>query len=347
MKQIKSLYSLFILILLLNYSCKHDKRNNNLCPDLLSEVTDTLRYSNFVDSISYIHLETSDECLIGKITDVIFTDENIFVLDEYKQIIWIFNKRGEYLTQIARKGNGPEEYTKISQIEYDKAANQILALDMWNKAILYYDLNGNFIKKIELEIYVSDFKIVPQGGYIISNAERAKPDAGIYLTNTRGEVIRKLVMKLPEHMHPYNAYKELYDYNDTIAFIAPNFENGIYHYTYDSLELKYPFKFSPEVKNVYKENTYKKKKDDFTRTMYMEGKKWILIIFWSEKYDLRNFLYCKETNQYWIGKFLLNDIDGFQSRDNTSISANNQFVFWCENRDSPEDNPILQILHLK
>ena len=332
---------------LLNNSCRQETRKDNLCPDLLSEVTDTLRYSSFVDSISYIRLETSDECLIGKIADVTFSDENIFVLDEYKQVIWIFNKKGKYLTQIAKKGNGPGEYTKISQIEYDKVTKQILALDLWTKTILYYDLNGNFIRKVQLEIYVSDFKIVPQGGYIISNAERAKSDAGIYLANAQGKVIRKLVMKSPKHMHPYNAYKELYDYNDTIAFIAPNFENGIYHYTYDSLELKYPFKFYPKIKNVYKENTYKKNGDDFTRTMYMEGKKWILIVFWSEKYDLRNFLYCKETNQYWIENFLLNDIDGFQSRDNTSISTNNQFVFWCENRDCPEDNPILQILHLK
>lgn len=49
--------------------------------DLTALTNDTIYYSSFVDSLSYITLETKDECLIGEITDAILTDEYIFILD--------------------------------------------------------------------------------------------------------------------------------------------------------------------------------------------------------------------------------------------------------------------------
>ena len=71
--------------------------------DLLSNVQDTLNYSSFVDSISYISLETTDQCLVGSIKDVIISDKYILVLDKILPVVWIFDKEGHYLTKIDRK----------------------------------------------------------------------------------------------------------------------------------------------------------------------------------------------------------------------------------------------------
>ena len=62
-------------------------------------------------------------------------------------------------------------------------------------------------------------------------------------------------------------------------------------------------------------------------------------------FDLRYFLYSKAADEYLIGKYLKNDLDGVQCSGKTSMTKENTFLFWC----APEEdrNPILQILYLK
>ena len=342
-------YKIILPILLFTFiytSCKQTDIKGEFCPDLLVESVDTLYYSTFVDSIKYIHLETSEECLIGEISDAILTSNNIFIFDKYKQVIWIFDINGNYLNCISKRGNGPGEYSNICQIDYDKEKHIIATLDMWTKSILYYSLDGDFIKKIELERHATNFKIIPEEGYIISIAGEAKEDAGIYLTDIKGKIVNKLAIKKANHMLSYTGVNDLASFNDTIAFILPNFENKIYHLYQHKIELKYPFIFYPLLKNDYKKNISQEHLEDFIRTKYIEGEKWLLMTYWSSTNNIRNFLYSKEKNQYWISKYLVNDIDGIKRKEKLSTSENNQFIFICENID-PEENNILQILYLK
>ena len=342
-------YKVVLLILLsalLHTSCKQANKQGSFCPDLLVESVDTLYYSTFVDSIGYIHLETSDECLIGEVSDAILTESHIFIFDKYKQTIWIFDRKGNYLSSISKRGNGPEEYANIGQIDYDKKEQMIAILDTWTKSILYYNLNGDFIKRIELEQQAMNFKILPQG-YIISNAGEAKTGAGIYLTDTKGKTTARLAVKKDNQMLSYTGVTDLASFNETIAYILPNFENKIYHLYQQKTELKYPFTFYPLQKNDYKTNISQEHLEDFIRTQYIEGEKWLFITFWSSTNNVRNFLYSKEQNQYWISRYLVNDMDGIKRKEKLSTSENNQFVFICEDKENPERNNMLQILYLK
>lgn len=63
-------------------ACSHSSNNEDdmILIDLEENVQENILFSSFVDSISYIPLETKDECLIGKIRDVIISDSIIFVL---------------------------------------------------------------------------------------------------------------------------------------------------------------------------------------------------------------------------------------------------------------------------
>ena len=79
-------------------------------------VTDDLDLSCILtDSIEIIKLNTSDECLIGEIKQVSFTDQFIFVSDPYvSQKIFMFDKNGKFVKNIGRQGGGPGEYSIIS-----------------------------------------------------------------------------------------------------------------------------------------------------------------------------------------------------------------------------------------
>lgn len=142
-------------------SCTEKTEKVRKYPDLLNEAVDTINYSQFVDSIKYIPLETTDACLIGNITDVEISEEHIFVLDLQMQTVWIFSKEGKYHGQIFHKGDAPGEYVNMCQFEYDNNNKQIIILDLWTHSLLFYTLEGKYLKSLELEISAFDFKILP------------------------------------------------------------------------------------------------------------------------------------------------------------------------------------------
>lgn len=84
-----SLYKYILLTALLCLvSCVTDRKPDNaFAPDLLGEAAEEICYSQFVDSLEYIPLETTDECLIGKIKDVYIGRERVFVLDGKTQTV--------------------------------------------------------------------------------------------------------------------------------------------------------------------------------------------------------------------------------------------------------------------
>ncbi len=148
------------------------------------------------------------------------------------------------------------------------------------------------------------------------------------------------------HLVYTNSEWELCSYDGTICFMSPNFENMVYHYENQELVVKYPFRMKPELKHDYMETVSMQYFEDFVRTSYLEGEKWILATYWSSVEGLRIFLFSKEKETYWIGKDMTNDLDGVQDNARTSVSGNNTFVFWHEN-DNPDENPMLQVLYLK
>lgn len=338
-----------LLVIAFNISCskKGGQSEDKYEVDLLSGVVDSLGYSLFTDSIKYINLETTDSCLIGEITDMAIGAGRLFVFDKRRQTIWVFNQEGKFLSKIFKQGNGPGEYIRIEQFEYDEKNNQIVLL-AWGSQLLFYTPEGEFLKTVKLgfPLTPSDFKIVPQGGFIFSQAGWDNPTAGIYYVNDLGKEEQILVKRKENHLVFINFDWELCSYDNTICFMAPNFENTVYHYENQELVAEYPFRMKPELKHDYMETVSLQYFEDFIRTGYLEGEKWILATYWSSVEDTRAFLFSKEKEKYWIGKYLVNDLDGVDRNANTSVSGNNTFVFWRENENTDE-NPIIQVLYLK
>lgn len=334
-----------LLIAALQISCSENNAGKGWEPDLLTESVDSLGYSLLVDSIEYVSLQTTDSCLIGEITDLAMSDDRIFIFDKRTQTIWIFSRSGEYLNKIFKKGSGEGEYTHINQFEYDKKNDRIV-VSSWGHRLIFYSTTGEYQKTVELRFTPQDFKISPQGGFILSQAGLDTPEAGIYSVNDEGKDEKFLVKRKNNHLVSMNWDWELCSYGNIICFMAPCFDNEVYHYDNHQLEMKYPFRMKPALKHDYPETVSLQFFEDFVRTGYLEGPKWIWATYWSSVHDLRVFIYSKENKKYWIGKSLVNDMDGKENAAKTSATDDNTFVFWIENEDSDE-NPIIQILYLK
>lgn len=346
-KNMMGKYVCCLLILVLGACHKGVQRgDNHIVIDLTANVQDTLFYSSFVDSLRYINLETTESCLIGKIKDVIISSDRIFVLDDRLSIIWIFDKQGRYLNKIDRKGDGPEEYKTLNQFDYDEENQTILLLDIWTKAILSYDLNGDFVKKVTLEMYPSDFVKLNDHNYLLSKACETDSTAGFYLADSLGHTKEKLVDRNRDYLCSCNFDWEFSVFDDTVSFMAPDLDNVVYQYVSGHCIPTYPIVIKPEPTGKYNSDTSAQHIKDFVRTNYIESSKWIFASYWSSELDLRILFYSKERDEALIGKNTKNDLDGIEYNGKTSASDNNTLTFWCKN-EIADLNPVLQILHLK
>lgn len=326
------------------FSCHEGGKEDNLSFDLMVEAVDSLHYSSFVDSVQYIELETTEDCLIGSINDVIRTPTHLFILDRRQQTIWIFDAKGHYLNKIAKQGEGPEEYVNLCQFEY--VDNRIVALDLWTRSLLYYDLQGNYQGKKELTVWADDFKLLPDGSIIVSRLGTEQESRGVYLLDVDGNMKQKVIERDPDYVLSMTSDWELCSWEKSVTCMAPILHNEVYHIDNTGAKVVYPFTFYPLPKHAYPEDVSKAKLEDFIRTEYIEGEKWIYATFWSATQDVRCFLYDKAGQRHWIGKFLSNDLDGKEIEGKTSSTLDNTFVFYGENAD-PDKNPILHVLYLK
>lgn len=335
-----------LFLLTLSISCSKDNQQKDMSPDLLKEAKDSIGYSLFVDSIESISLETTDSCLIGGIKDLAISGDELFVFDEQQQTIWIFDRKGKYLNKVCRKGDGPGEYAQISQFEYDDKNNQLVVLHSSGNKLLFYTPEGKYLKTVELGMTVDDFKVCSQGGFVLSNSGSDEPTAGIYYANAIGQELECLVRRKSNHLVYTTSKWELCSYGEIVCFMAPNFDNTVYHYDNRTLSVEYPFSMKPDLKHHYTKTVSLQYLEDFLRTTYLEGEKWIWAAYWSSVDDVRQFLYSKELGKYWISKSVVNDLNSRGRGNKTSVVEDNTFVTWGES-DNPNENPIISILHLK
>lgn len=98
--------------------------------------------------IRLLPLETKDSMYFnGEEAVVHVADGQLFVHDVAQDMIFRFDKDGKLINRIARKGQGPEEYTFLSGIT---VANQTIYGLNRNK-IQCYDYEGNYLKTIPLK----------------------------------------------------------------------------------------------------------------------------------------------------------------------------------------------------
>jgi hypothetical protein len=124
------------------------------------------QYSTLYKGGKTIMLETNESCLIGSITKMRVSDQFIFILDALiAKSLYVFDKNGRFIRKIGNLGNGPEEYTRLSDFTIDKENNIIYLLNSYPNRIYKYDATtGRFIQTINLEGDVRSYNIEYAGG---------------------------------------------------------------------------------------------------------------------------------------------------------------------------------------
>lgn len=72
-----------------------------------------------VVSIQYIPLETTDSCLISNLLNLQVTTDYMFMYNGKTEEVLQFDRKGKFIRRVGRQGNGPGEYSMISELAVD------------------------------------------------------------------------------------------------------------------------------------------------------------------------------------------------------------------------------------
>lgn len=144
-----------IILMLIIGSCvgcvKKEKESNakQLTIDW-SSISDEMDYSSMVeDSVLLIPLETTEGCLIGEVTQLIYRNGLIYIADNMSKSIFVFDLSGKFRTKIHATGNGPGEYTHISS--FTVHGFDMVIFDHYIRKLLFYDRSGQFIREKRID----------------------------------------------------------------------------------------------------------------------------------------------------------------------------------------------------
>jgi len=150
----------------------------------------------FTEEVAIGGLEGEENQLFHQPMDIIADEDgNIYVLDSGNYRIQKFDKDGNYILTIGRKGQGPGEILTSMDIELDSHGN-ILVFDIMNNRITRFDSQGNFIDSFNLKftayhgvldsednVYVYSqynekliHKFSPQGQHLLSFMDEIKSE---------------------------------------------------------------------------------------------------------------------------------------------------------------------------
>ena len=187
----KCIFVLFIISLIISCNRKPERlpitetnRNDSLYViDLDStEKLNEISISSFFSKVELIILETTDESIIGEVSDFQVFDDYFYILDcRHERQLKVFDREGKYIRSIGNLGRGPGEYSSLSSFTIDAENKEILLLCDGGKTINKYDMNGIPVSKIlinKMTFLYTDFIRVLDDKIFANTFYRVKDTAG-------------------------------------------------------------------------------------------------------------------------------------------------------------------------
>jgi hypothetical protein len=210
-------------------------------------------YSDVVESSDYLLLETTSASLIGEIDKIHFDDTLIFILDKsVAEAIFIFSKKGDFLTKIANKGAAPGEFLGIRDFTLDKHSKEICLFDLQGRKVNFYTYGGVFLRSKPIPFLFSEFEFLDKDTIAFStatayNEHRADVDNYFLVVgNMEGNVYRT-DFAYPESDRDFTFFNRwhLKRFGDSVWFY-PRYSNIIYQVNQTGSIPRYAFDFGKD-----------------------------------------------------------------------------------------------------
>lgn len=183
-----------------------------------------------------IKLETTEESVFSNINRLIIFEDKHFIFDLDTESVLIFDKMGSLISKIKPTGRGPGEYIQLSDISIDPQSKQLVLLCAIPQILIYYDLNGQYIKHEAMPEFNRSFSIGYHSMFFIRYLTEENTNfIGIY-ANGRFKEFLPIEDYIRERM-VYSPYPDIIR-SDNIYFTKV-FDSNVYYITEDNVTPKY------------------------------------------------------------------------------------------------------------
>lgn len=111
---------------------------------------DSLIFSDFFKAPKVVLLETKPECVVQNIRSLEIYKEDIYILDDRANKLYVFDGNGKFKRTISSSGRGHGEYMKLADFSIDRTKEIIYLLDEATDEILKFSLNDyKFLSSIK------------------------------------------------------------------------------------------------------------------------------------------------------------------------------------------------------
>ena len=147
MKQKVYMIMLFLSSIIV-VSCNPEKKTSSEIVRNLNPSEEPLQETPIYKHVEIIKLETSPVSLISNVNRIEMNDSIIFVSEFGK--LYTFTREGKFVSQISRKGEGPEEYIVLSSFYIDNKKQQVTIIDNYKNVLINYDFYGKYLSTVSV-----------------------------------------------------------------------------------------------------------------------------------------------------------------------------------------------------
>lgn len=256
-----------------------------IVPVNLTSPQKELPLSSFVDSVTTFRLTLPDSLFWGSVSRILFDEENIFVSDSKQEAVFRFDRSGQFLNAIGRKGRGPGEYTRLSSCF--PGSHCLFIEDLGARRILCYAYDGTFIRDISFSFSVvyDDIIALPDSNFLCYElfCSRGDKERGLWIMNNQGERVDTVLVE--KGIYPYSSSVFSRLSVDAAGMIhAFNPSSGEF-YTYNPLEkkLRKAYRLHPDVKMLSEfrgeNNALNLKEEHACCSMAVESDRYLLTLW--------------------------------------------------------------------
>jgi len=161
-------FSLFILGVSALVGCHHVpglaiEIPSNLTVIHLDSAGGSRNVSSLCDSISYIQLQTSSDCLLGTIKKVSFVNNKFVVLSSVAELgtLYVFDNKGKFLYKINHIESASDLNASIADFDIMEGSDRLYVYFDDNKTVAVYSLNQQqLLSTYVAPAYFTDFCII-------------------------------------------------------------------------------------------------------------------------------------------------------------------------------------------
>lgn len=111
---------------------------------------DSLIFSDFFKAPKVVLLETKPECVVQNIRSLEIYKEDIYILDDRANKLYVFDGNGKFKRTVSSPGRGHGEYMKLADFSMDRTKEVIYLLDEATDEILKFSLDDyKFLSSIK------------------------------------------------------------------------------------------------------------------------------------------------------------------------------------------------------